>query len=173
MSKIVKIGNVAIGGGNPIAIQSMATFKISDVGRAQKECERLQAVGCDILRFSVTDLADAQSFCAVKKSTTMPLVADIHFDYKLALASISGGADKIRINPGNIGSEQGVKQVALALKSANIPVRIGSNTGSIEKEFLQKYGKNEISLGESALKQVAIMEKYGVKNLTDIIGGAH
>ena len=165
MSKKVKIGNLTIGGGNPIAIQSMATFQVKQVERAIAECNKLNQIGCDIMRFSVTDIEDARSFGLVKKGTDIPLVADIHFDYKLALESIKGGADKIRINPGNIGSEQGVKQVALAVKSAGIPVRIGSNTGSIEKDFLEKYGKNEISLGESALKQVAIMEKYGVDNL--------
>ena len=93
----------------------------------------------------------------------MPLVADIHFDYKLALLSIKGGADKIRINPGNIGGDGNVRKVAEALNSSGIPVRVGSQTGSIEKEFLKKYGRNEISLGESALKNVAVLEKYGVK----------
>ena len=165
MSKIVKIGKVNIGGGNRIAVQSMSTFKISNVDRAIEECQRLKAEGLDIMRFSVTDLEDARAFSEVKKHVDMPLVADIHFDYKLALASIDGGADKIRINPGNIGGENNVKEVAKALKSANIPVRVGSNTGSIEKEFLKKYGKNEVSLGESALKNVALLEKYGVEDI--------
>ncbi len=165
MSKKVKIGNIYIGGGERIAIQSMSTFKISDVERAVEECNRLKSEGCDILRFSVTDEQDAKSFAQIKKKVSMPLVADIHFDYKLALLAIDGGADKIRINPGNIGSEQKVRAVASALKSAKIPVRVGSNTGSIEKEFLSKYGKNEISLGESALKKVAILEKYGVEDI--------
>lgn len=165
MSKVVSIGNVNIGGGNKIAIQSMSTFKIKEVDRAVNECVRLKEAGCDVLRFSVTDLEDAKSFGLVKKRANIPLVADIHFDYKLALACIDGGADKIRINPGNIGGEDKVKQVAMALKSANIPVRVGANTGSVEKEFLTKYGKNEISLGESALKNVALLEKYGVDNI--------
>ena len=101
----------------------------------------------------------------MKKHTDIPLVADIHFDYKLALKAIDGGADKIRINPGNIGGESKLREVAMALKNRDIPVRVGSNTGSIDKEFLRKYGKNEVSLGESALKNVALLEKYGVNNI--------
>ena len=165
MSKKVSIGNVIIGGGERVAVQSMATFKISDTARAIDECQILKSLGLDIMRFSVTDEFDAKAFGIVKKGAGVPLVADIHFDYKLALASIDGGADKIRINPGNIGGEQNVKAVADALKANKIPVRVGSNTGSIEKEFLRKYGKNEISLGESALKNVAILEKHGVDNI--------
>ena len=165
MSKRVKIGNLYIGGGERIAVQSMATFKIADVSRAIDECQRLKALGLDIMRFSVTDELDAKSFSEVKKHVDIPLVADIHFDYKLALKAIDGGADKIRINPGNIGGEEKVKLVANALKQNKIPVRVGSNTGSIDKEFLNKFGKNEISLGESALKNVAILEKYGVEDI--------
>ena len=165
MSKKVKIGNVIIGGGEKIAIQSMSTFKISDVARAVEECKKLKELGLDIMRYSVTDEVDARSFGVVKKQSNVPLVADIHFDYKLAIKAIDGGADKIRINPGNIGGEDKVREVATALKRANIPVRVGSNTGSIEKEFLDKYGRNEISLGESALKNVRILEKYGVNDI--------
>lgn len=165
MSKKVRIGNLIIGGGEKIAVQSMSTFKIADVDRAVEECLALKKAGLDIMRYSVTDDADAKAFSAVKKSVDIPLVADIHFDYKLALKAIDGGADKIRINPGNIGGENNVKAVAVALKGANIPVRVGSNTGSIEKEFLSKYGKNEVSLGESALKNVALLEKYGVNDI--------
>ncbi len=165
MSKKVSIGKLNIGGGEKVAVQSMATFKISDTARAIDECQRLKSLGLDIMRFSVTDETDAKAFGIVKKSAGVPLVADIHFDYKLALKAIDGGADKIRINPGNIGAEENIKAVADALKANKIPVRVGSNTGSIEKEFLRKYGKNEVSLGESALKNVAILEKYGVDNI--------
>jgi (E)-4-hydroxy-3-methylbut-2-enyl-diphosphate synthase len=154
-----------MGGGERVLIQSMSTFKIADTKRAIDECLRLKDAGCDILRFSVTDEKDAKAFAEIKKHVDIPLVADIHFDYKLALMSIDGGADKIRINPGNIGGEDRIKAVAEALKRAKIPVRVGSNTGSIEKEFLKKYGKNEISLGESALKNVAILEKHGVNDI--------
>ncbi len=165
MSKKVKIANVTIGGGEKIAIQSMSTLRISDVDRAKAQALSLQNAGCDILRFSVLDEKDALSFSALKKFVKMPLVADIHFDYKLAVKAIEGGADKIRINPGNIGGENNVKAVADALKANKIPVRVGSNTGSIDKEFLAKYGKNEISLGESALKNVRLLEKYGVEDI--------
>ena len=164
MSKVVKIGNINIGGGNKIAIQSMATFRISDTARAVEEIKRLKPLGLDIMRFSVNDELDALSFAAVKKQVEVPLVADIHFDYKLALKAIDGGADKIRINPGNIGAEEKVRAVADALKANKIPVRVGANTGSIDKEFLAKYGKNEISLGESALKNAQILEKHGFSN---------
>ena len=165
MSKKVFIGNVAIGGGERIKIQSMSTSKISNVDKVVEECLLLKEEGLDIMRFSVLDELDARSFRIVKEKVNIPLVADIHFDYRLAIKSIDGGADKIRINPGNIGSEQNVKAVADALKSANIPVRVGANTGSIEKEFLSKYGKSAVALGESALKNVSILEKHGVKDI--------
>ncbi len=165
MAKQVKVGNIYIGGGAPIAIQSMATGRISDIEQSISVARALKKAGCDILRFSVTDETDAKAFSRVKQSVDMPLVADIHFDYKLALSAVEGGADKIRINPGNIGGEDKVKQVAHALRANCIPVRVGSNTGSIEKEFLQKYGRNEIALGESALKHVAVLEKYGVQDI--------
>lgn len=165
MSKKVKIGNTVIGGGEKIAIQSMSTFKISNVDRAIEQALALENAGCDILRFSVLDEQDALSFKEIKKQVKIPLVADIHFDYRLAIKSIEGGADKIRINPGNIGGENNVKMVADALRANGVPVRVGSNTGSIDKEYLQKYGKNEISLAESALKNVRILEKHGVENI--------
>ena len=165
MSKKVKIGNLYIGGGEKVAIQSMSTFKVSNIEKCIDEAILLEKNGCDIMRYSVLDKEDAKAFSEIKKLTKMPLVADIHFDYKLALLSIDGGADKIRINPGNIGSENNVREVAKVLKQTGVAVRVGSNTGSIEKEFLTKYGKNEVSLGESALKNVAILEKFGVSNI--------
>ena len=165
MSKRVKIGNLYIGGGEKIAIQSMSTFRLKDVDKSINAINELKNAGCDIVRFSVLDLDDARAIKEIKKQTDMPLVADIHFDYKLAIESIKSGADKIRINPGNIGGEENVKRVAEVLKEYSIPVRVGSNTGSIEKEFLNKYGKNEISLGESALKSVSVLERYGVSDI--------
>ena len=165
MSKKVRIGNLFIGGGEKVKIQSMSTFKISDIEKAVDECLMLKQAGLDIMRYSVVDEVDAKAFNAVKKRVDIPLVADIHFDYKLALCAIDGGADKIRINPGNIGGEDRIRAVADALKANEIPVRVGANTGSIEKEFLSKYGKNEVSLAESALKNVAILEKYGVSDI--------
>lgn len=165
MARKVKIGETTIGGGEKIAVQSMSVFKPSDTENAVREAIELKNAGCDILRFSVNDEKDAAAFGEIKKRAGLPLVADIHFDYKLALLAIDGGADKIRINPGNIGREKNVKEVAAALKANGIPVRVGSNTGSIDKVFLEKYGRNEISLGESALKNVGILEKEGVENI--------
>lgn len=165
MSKKVKIGNIYIGGGERIAVQSMTTCRLKDVEKSILAVKALEDVGCDIVRFSVLDEDDAKAIKEVKKGIKIPLVADIHFDYRLAIASVKNGADKIRINPGNVGGEENVKKVAEVLKEYSIPVRVGSNTGSIEKEFLAKYGKSEISLGESALKNVAILEKYGVNDI--------
>ena len=165
MSRKVKIGKLYIGGGEKIAIQSMSTFKASNIIDCIKEAKVLEQNGCDIIRYSVLDEKDANSFSEIKKHTSMPIVADIHFDYRLALQSIKGGADKIRINPGNIGSQKNIEKVAKAIKENGVAVRVGANTGSIEKEFLSKYGKNEISLGESALKNVQVLEKYGVENI--------
>ena len=165
MSKKIIIGNTVIGGGERIKIQSMSTHRISDTDKVYQELLRLKELGLDIMRYSVLDDKDASAFIKLKKLVDIPLVADIHFDHKLAIKAIDGGADKIRINPGNIGGENNVKAVADALKSAKIPVRVGANTGIIEKEFLAKYGKSEISLGESALKNVALLEKYGVNDI--------
>ncbi len=165
MSRKVRIGNIYIGGGEKIAVQTMSTNRLKDTERCIEEAARLKDAGCDILRYSVLDEEDARAIKTIKTGEGLPLVADIHFDYRLAIAAIDGGADKIRINPGNIGGEQRVKEVAAALKSSGIPVRVGANTGSIEKEFLSKYGRSEISLGESALKSVAILEKHGVENI--------
>ena len=165
MAKAVNVGGVVLGGNSSVKIQSMSTLKISNVKEAINQALVLENAGCEILRFSVLDELDALAFKEVKKHVKMPLVADIHFDYRLALKAIDGGADKIRINPGNIGGENALKEVATALKLNGVPVRVGSNTGSVEKEFLEKYGKNEISLGESALKRIAMLENYGVKDI--------
>lgn len=165
MSKKVYIGGLAIGGGERVKIQSMSTHRISNIDKVYEEILRLKEEGLDIMRYSVLDEMDASAFQKLKKLVDIPLVADIHFDYKLALKAIDGGADKIRINPGNIGGENNVKAVADALRANKIPVRVGVNTGSIEKEYLAKYGKNEISLGESALNKVAMLEKYGVNDI--------
>ncbi len=163
--KTVKIGNVVIGDGNKIAIQSMTNIKTEYVERVVEQIKALENNGCDIVRVAVKDQNDATSIKAIKDRVSCPIVCDIHFDYKLAISSIENGADKVRINPGNIGSEENIKKVADCLKAHKIPVRVGSNTGSIEKEFLKKYGKNEISLVESALKNVYSLEKYGVSDI--------
>lgn len=165
MSKEVKIGKLTIGGENPVAVQSMANVKTSKIGEVSDQIGRLAAAGCDIMRVSVKDEEDARAIPEIRKRISVPLVADIHFNYKYAIAALDGGADKIRINPGNIGGEDKVAEVARALKRNGAAVRVGSNSGSVEKELLKKYGKNEISLAESALKDVAILEKYGVENI--------
>ena len=165
MSRQVRIGKIKIGGGNPVAIQSMANIKTSKIADVIRQIEDLTNLGCDIIRVSVKDDDDVSALKEIKKHITIPLVADIHFNYKYALGAIDNGVDKIRINPGNIGSEKNVEEVAKALKTTGIAVRVGSNSGSVEKELLAKYGKNEISLAESALKNVAVLERYGVENI--------
>lgn len=161
MSKIIKIGNIAIGGGNSIAVQSMTNTKSSDIEKTSEQILRLQDAGCHIVRLAVTDALDAQAFKILKDKTSLPLVADIQFDYKLAVMSIENGADKIRINPGNIGNAQKVKAVVDCAKAHKIPIRVGANSGSIEKEFLDKYGRTSVALAESALKSIDTLEKLG------------
>ena len=165
MSKKVKIGSCYIGGGEGVKVQSMTTFKPSDIDNTVNQIKLLENAGCDIVRFSILNEDDAKAIKIIKNHVNIPLVADIHFNYKLAISAIENGIDKIRINPGNIGSEDNVKAVADAVKAHNVAVRVGSNTGSIEKEFLSKYGKNEVSLVESALKNVAVLEKHGVNDI--------
>lgn len=165
MTKAVKIGNVVIGGGNPIAIQSMANIKTERADEVVNQIRALSALGCDIIRVSVKDENDLLAIKNIKNNISIPLVADIHFDYKLAIGAIEQGVDKIRINPGNIGSESRIAEVATALKMNGVACRVGSNTGSIEKKFEQKYGKNEISLAESALEKVSMLEKHGFSDI--------
>ena len=164
-TKKVKIGNIAVGGGESVKIQSMCTTKTSDVEATCAQIDRLQSAGCEIIRVSVLDEQDAAAIKSIKQHIKIPLVADIHFSAKLALSAIENGCDKVRINPGNIGGEREIKLVADCIKAHKIAVRVGSNTGSIEKEFLAKYGKNEYSLVESALKSVSVLEKYGVEDI--------
>ena len=151
MSIKVKVGDIFIGGGAPVSVQTMSVIRPKEVKKAVAEARALKSLGCDILRYAVLDEEDARSFSAIKKEVGLPLVADIHYDYKLALFSIDGGADKIRINPGNIGGEKNVRFVAEALKERGIPVRVGANAGSLKKEFEEKYGRTEVALAESAL----------------------
>lgn len=161
MTKVIKIGNVEIGGGNKIAIQSMTNTKTSDVDNTVYQIKKLSDAGCDIVRMAITDTDDAKAIKTIKQNTHIPLVADIQFDYRLAIASIENGIDKIRINPGNIGTQEKVKAIVDCAKSHNIPIRVGVNSGSIEKEFLQSYGRSATALAESALKSVSILENLG------------
>jgi len=165
MSKNINVGNLALGGGNKILLQSMCNIKTEKVDEVVKQILALQQVGCDIIRVAIKDSLDAKAIPQIKSQIKIPLVADVHFDYRLAIESIENGVDKVRINPGNIGSEDKVKLVADCIKAHNVAVRVGSNSGSVEKEFLQKYGKNEISLAESALLRVSQLEKYGVEKI--------
>lgn len=165
MSKKVRIGNVTIGGGERIAVQTMCDVKTSKIEDVIREINDVYDSGCDIIRVAVKDDDDAAALKILSKKSPIPLVADIHFDHRLALKAIDAGVHKIRINPGNIGSEEKVEEVAKALKSSGVAVRVGSNSGSVEKEFLAKFGKSEVALAESALKNVAVLERHGVSNI--------
>jgi (E)-4-hydroxy-3-methylbut-2-enyl-diphosphate synthase len=165
-TKVVKIGNRVIGGGNPILIQSMCNTKTQDVAATVKQIKELEAAGCDIIRVACPDMDAAKAISEIKKQISIPLVADIHFDYRLAIAAIENGADKIRINPGNIGSTERIKAVVDAAKAKNVPIRVGVNSGSLEKELVEKYGGvTAEGLVESALDKVKIIEDLGYDNL--------
>ncbi len=161
MSKAIKIGSRIIGGGNPVAIQSMCNTRTKDADATIEQILMLENAGCDIIRVAVPDMESAQAIDKIKSKIHIPLVADIHFDYKLAIAAIGSGVDKVRINPGNIGSEEGIKAVVDAAKKNCVPIRIGVNSGSVEKELLQKYGKPcPEAMVESAKKHIDILNKY-------------
>ena len=164
-TKKITVGNLALGGGEKIRIQSMTTTKTSDVEKTVAQISALEKAGCEIVRVAVADEVDALAIKEVVSRIHIPLVADIHFSPKLAVMAIENGADKVRINPGNIGGEQGIKYVADCIKQHKIPVRVGANTGSIEKNFLEKYGKTADALVESALYNVGILEKFGVQDI--------
>ena len=160
-SKLVTVGKVAIGGGAPVSVQSMLNVPAHDIAGSVAQAKRLQAAGCDIIRAAVPDMEAVALIAALKEELTIPVVADIHFDYKLALESVAAGVDKIRINPGNIGDESRVKAVADACRGRNIPIRIGVNSGSLEKEILAKYGHpTPEAMRDSALYHASLLEKY-------------
>ena len=161
MKKSVFCGGVRIGGGSPVSIQSMTNTSTSDVDASVDQIKRLEDAGCEIVRLAVPDEDAADAFAEIRRKAQVPLVADIHFDYRLALRAIDAGADKIRINPGNIGSEENVRQVVEKAKKAGIPIRVGVNSGSLEKDILGHYGRvTAEGLAESALRNVALLEKY-------------
>lgn len=165
-TKEIHIGDRVIGGGNPILIQSMCNTKTEDVNQTVAQILELEAAGCDIIRVAVPTMEAAQALRSIKKKIHIPLVADIHFDYRLAIASIECGADKIRINPGNIGSLERVQAVVDKAKEYNIPIRVGVNSGSLEKNLVVKYGGvTAEGIVESALDKVSIIEKMGYDNL--------
>lgn len=165
-TKVIQIGERKIGGGNPILIQSMTNTKTEDVQATVAQILELERAGCEIIRCTVPTLEAAQAISEIKKQIHIPLVADIHFDYKMAIAAMENGADKIRINPGNIGSVERVKAVVDAAKERNIPIRVGVNSGSLEKPLIEKYGGvTAEGIVESALDKVHIIEELGYDNM--------
>ena len=165
-TKVIKIGNKVIGGGNPIMIQSMTNTKTEDVAATVNQILRLQDAGCDIIRCTVPNIDAARAIAEIKKEISIPLVADIHFDYRMAIAAMESGADKIRINPGNIGSKERVAEVVRVAKERNIPIRVGVNSGSLEKELVEKYhGVTAEGIVESALDKVRMIEDMDYDNL--------
>ena len=165
-TKQVSVGNVKIGGGNPVAIQSMTNTKTEDVNGTVDQILQLEAAGCEIIRCAVPTMEAAEALREIKKRIHIPLVADIHFDFRLAIAAIENGADKIRINPGNIGSAERVKAVVDRAKERQIPIRVGVNSGSLEKHLLEKYGGvTAEGIVESAMDKVHMIEEMGYDNL--------
>lgn len=165
-TKIVHIGDRVIGGGNPILIQSMTNVPTQDVEACVNQILRLEEAGCEIIRCTVPDAEAAAALSQIKKRIHIPLVADIHFDYKMAIAAIENGADKIRINPGNIGGREKLSEVVKAAKERNIPIRVGVNSGSLEKELVTKYeGVTAQGIVESALDKVHMIEDCGYDNM--------
>ena len=165
-TKEIRIGDRVIGGNNPILIQSMTNTKTEDVEATVAQIKALTEAGCDIIRCAVPNMEAAKALAEIKKQISIPLVADIHFDYKLAIAAMENGADKIRINPGNIGDMDKVKAVVDVAKERNIPIRVGVNSGSLEKNILEKYGKvTAEGIVESALDKVKMIEDLGYDNL--------
>ncbi len=165
-TKVVNIGNVAIGGGNPVRIQSMCNTKTADVAATVDQILRLEEAGCELIRVTVPDEAAAKALSEIKKQIHIPLIADIHFDYRMAIAAMERGADKIRINPGNIGSKEKIRAVVDCAKERNIPIRVGVNSGSLEKNLIEKYGGvTAEGLVESAIDKAAIIEDMGYDNL--------
>lgn len=164
-SSKIKIGNLYLGGGESVKIQSMCTTKTSDVQATLSQIDRLYKAGCEIIRVSVLDEQDALAIKEIKRGCPIPLVADIHFSHKLATMAIESGCDKVRINPGNIGGEREINIVADCIKAHKIPVRVGANTGSIEKTYLEKYGRSAKALVESALYNASILEKRGISDI--------
>jgi len=165
LSRAVSAGSVAIGGGARVSVQSMTNTRTADVEATLTQIRALEEAGCELVRLAVLDEADARAIRCLKACAQVPLVADIHFDYRLALMSLEGGVDKLRINPGNIGSEERVRRVADAARARNVPIRIGVNSGSLEKELLIKYGApTPEALAESALAHARLLEKAGYED---------
>lgn len=164
-SSVVKVGPLKLGGDNPVRVQSMCDTDTRNVKATVKQILELEKEGCEIIRVAIPDMAAAKAIGKIKKKIHIPLVADIHFDYKLALEAINQGIDKVRINPGNIGTEEKVRAVAEACKKKKVPIRIGVNGGSLEKDLLQKYGPTPRAAVESAMRHVKILEKLNFRDI--------
>ena len=165
-TKKIKVGNTFLGGGSPVLIQSMLSVPSNDFAKNVEQAVRLQNAGCEIIRVSVPDKEAVGLISAIKEKISVPLVADIHFDYRLAVESVAAGVDKVRINPGNIGGDENVKVVAKACNEKNIPIRIGVNSGSLEKEILKKYGSpTPEAMVESAEYHIALLNKFDFDNI--------
>lgn len=165
-TKVIQIGDRVIGGGNPVLIQSMTNTKTDDVTSTINQIKQLEQAGCEIVRCTVPGIEAAKALAQIKKEITIPLVADIHFDYKMAIAAIENGADKIRINPGNIGGREKVSEVVKAARERMIPIRVGVNSGSLEKELIERYhGVTAEGIVESALDKVHMIEDFGYDNI--------
>ena len=166
MTREITVGDIKIGGGAPVSVQSMCNTRTDDVDATVAQILRLERAGCDIIRVAVPDMTAAKALAAIKKRIHIPLVADIHFDYRLALAALDGGVDKVRLNPGNIGSTERVRAVARACEARHVPIRIGVNSGSVERELLEKYGgPTAEAMVESALNHARILEDVGFSDI--------
>ena len=165
MTKQILVGGVPIGGGAPVVIQSMLNTKTTDVEGSLKQIRQLASAGCQIARLAVPNMEAARSFADICKDSPLPLVADIHFDYRLAIGAIKAGVSKVRINPGNIGSEAGVRKLAECASAYGVPIRIGVNGGSLEKELLQKYGVCAEAMVESAQRHAELLENCGFSDI--------
>lgn len=165
-TKVIHIGNRVIGGGNPILIQSMTNTRTEDVRKTVEQIKALESAGCEIVRCTIPTLDAAKAIAEIKKEVSIPIVGDIHFDYKMAIAAMENGVDKIRINPGNIGGSENVKAVVDVARQRNIPIRVGVNSGSLEKNLVEKYnGVTAEGIVESALDKVKMIEDLGYDNL--------
>ena len=166
MTRKITVGDIKIGGGAPVSVQSMCNTRTDDVDATVAQILRLERAGCDVIRVAVPDMTAAKALAAIKKSIHIPLVADIHFDYRLALAALDGGVDKVRLNPGNIGSTERVRAVARACEARHVPIRVGVNSGSVERELLEKYGgPTAEAMVESALNHARILEDVGFSDI--------
>lgn len=165
MTKVVRVGDVLIGGGNPVVVQSMTNTDTSDIPATVEQIRRLQGAGCEIVRVAVPDMAAAKAIQEIKREVTMPIVADIHYDHRLALAALEAGADKLRLNPGNIRDPEKIKQVAEAAATRGIPIRVGVNAGSLDERFLKEGEVTPEGMVEAALWEVRLLEEVGFRDI--------